>query len=46
MLAKKRRADRRSRFELDPRLVRISDEEIRADLLYRGGGTRRTARRR
>jgi hypothetical protein len=23
-------------FKLDPKLVRISEEEIRADLLYRG----------
>ena len=45
MLAKKQRPDRRSRFQLDPRLVRISEEEIRADLLYRGGGARRRAPR-
>ena len=45
MLAKKQRPDRRSRFQLDPRLVRISEEEIRADLLYRGGGARRWAPR-
>lgn len=27
-------------FKLDPNLIRISEEEIRADLLYRGEGPR------
>ena len=31
---KKQRFRRRPRFKLDPKAVRITDEEIRADLLY------------
>jgi hypothetical protein len=45
MLARKQRPNRQPRFELDPKLVRISDEEIRADLLYRGGDRRKARRR-
>ena len=46
MPGKKQRPNhRRPRFALDPNLVRISEEEIRADLLYRGEPTRRAARR-
>ena len=37
---KKQREDRFPRIKLDPRLVRISAEEIRADLIYPAGARR------
>jgi hypothetical protein len=41
---KKQRANAKPRIKLDPKLIRISPEEIRADLLY--PATRRPGPRR
>jgi hypothetical protein len=41
---KRQRANRKPRIKLDPRLIQISAEEIRADLLYPAGARRRERR--
>ena len=42
---KKRRPSRRPRFDFDPKAVRITAEEIRADLLYPAPARRADRRR-
>lgn len=42
---KHRQSTGQAMFKLDPTLIRISEEEIRADLLYRGGEAKRPAAR-
>jgi hypothetical protein len=41
---KKQRVDRKPVIKLDPRLVRITPEEIQADLSYPAGARRRERR--
>ena len=41
---KKQREDRKPRIKLDPRLVRITVEEIEADLTYPASARRRQRR--
>ena len=41
---KKQREDRIPRIKLDPKLVRVSSEEIQADLVYPAGPRRRGRR--
>jgi hypothetical protein len=41
---KKQRPTRSQRFALDPKLIRITPEEIRADLQYPVGAPRRAGR--
>ena len=45
-MAERKQRQRHSQglFKLDPKLVRISEQEIRADLLYRGERRRRPGR--
>ena len=42
---KKQRDNSKPRIRLDPRLIQITAEEIRADLIYPAGPRRRSRRR-
>jgi hypothetical protein len=41
---KKQREDRRPRIKLDPKLIRITSDEIQADLTYPASARRRERR--